>query len=67
MPSFFKLVPFLVVLIIAFAIYQLVTAFIFASQRAWPFAALYAVMAFAGGALARALWINRRKVAKAPE
>jgi hypothetical protein len=27
----------------------------------YPFAALYAVFAFAGVALARALWINRKK------
>lgn len=62
MPAFFRLVPFLTVLIVAFALYQLFAALLFASRQQWGFAGLYAVMAIAGGALARALWMHRRKL-----
>lgn len=64
MTGFFRLVPFLLVLIVAFALYQLYFAFILASRSEWPYAALYLVMAMAGVALARALWLNRQKLSR---
>ena len=67
MAAFLRLSPFLTVLIAAFALYQLVTALYLASRQQWPFAALYAVMAIAGAALARALWINRKKYSRRSE
>ena len=67
MAAFLRLSPFLTVLIAVFAVYQLVTALYMASRQQWPFAALYAVMAIAGAALARALWINRKKYAQPRE
>jgi hypothetical protein len=54
--------PLLLVLIAGFALYQLFVALMLASRGQWPFAALYAVMSMAGWALARMLWINKRKV-----
>ncbi len=64
MTGFFRLVPFLIVLIVGFAFYQLYFAYLLAMRGEWPFAALYLVMAMAGGALARALWVNRQKVSR---
>ena len=67
MGSFGKLIPFLLVLVSAFALYQLVAAILFAARGNWPFAGLYAVMAIAGVALARTLWINKARLSgKAP-
>ena len=54
--------PLLLVLIAGFALYQLFVALMLASRGQWAFAALYAVMSMAGWALARMLWINKRKV-----
>jgi hypothetical protein len=54
--------PLLLVMIAGFALYQLFVALMLASRGQWPFAALYAVMSLAGWALARMLWINKRKV-----
>lgn len=54
--------PLLLVMIAGFALYQLFVALMLASRGQWPFAALYAVMSMAGWALARMLWINKRKV-----
>ena len=67
MGSFGKLIPFLLVLVSAFALYQLAAAILFASRGNWPFAGLYAVMSLAGVALARSLWINKARLSgKAP-
>lgn len=62
-----RLIRFLTVLVGAFALYQFFYALMFASRQQWPFAGLYAVMAIAGGALARALWLNKRKLSRPPE
>jgi hypothetical protein len=50
------------VVIIAFALFQLYTAIMFLSQRQFAFAAFNLVFSFAGFALARALWTNRSKL-----
>ena len=49
-------------MISGFALYQLFMAVVLAARGQWPFAALYAVMSIAGWALARTLWINKRKL-----
>lgn len=59
-----RLVNLLLFVVSAFALYQLVAAISFAARQQWAFAGLYAVMAIAGGALARALWLNRRKLSR---
>lgn len=61
MTSFVKLIPFLVAIIGLFALLQLYTAIMYAAHSNYPFAALYIVLGFAGVALARALWVQRRK------
>lgn len=61
MSTFARLMPLLLVMIAGFALYQLFVALMLASRGEWPFAALYAVMSMAGWALARMLWINKRK------
>jgi len=58
--AFARLIPFLVFIIAAFVIYQLYTAVMFAAQSMYAFALFNAVFGFAGIALARALWINRK-------
>ena len=58
--AFARLIPFLVVIIGAFVVYQLYTAAMFAAQSMYAFAVFNAVFGFAGIALARALWINRK-------
>ena len=62
MGSFGKLIPFLIVLVSAFALYQLFAAVLFAVRGAWGFTVLYVLMAIAGGALARMLWINKARL-----
>lgn len=64
MPSspFGRLIPLLMVIVIAFAMFQLYSAAMFAASRQYGFAAFYTVFGFAGVALARALWIHRRKL-----
>jgi ABC-type uncharacterized transport system permease subunit len=62
MSAFGRLIPFLMVVIIAFALFQLYTAIMFLSQRQFAFAAFNLVFSFAGFALARALWTNRSKL-----
>ena len=59
MPSFVKLIPFLVAIIGMFALLQLYSGIMYAVNANYPFAALYIVLAFAGIALARALWVQR--------
>lgn len=63
MSSFAKLIPALLVIIGIFAIYQLVAAGVYGMRGDLGFAAIYLLMAVAGAALARTLWINRRKLA----
>jgi hypothetical protein len=60
--AFARLIPFLVAVIGAFVIYQLYTAVMFVAQSMYAFALFNAVFGFAGIALARALWINRKSV-----
>lgn len=60
--AFAKLIPVLLFIICAFAIYQLILAVTLVSRGEWPIAGLYLLMAVAGGALARTLWIARQKL-----
>jgi hypothetical protein len=60
MNAFARLIPFLVFIIGAFVVYQLYTAVMFVAQSMYAFALFNAVFGFAGIALARALWINRK-------
>ena len=62
MSAFGKLIPFLTVIIAAFAVFQLYTAIVFLSTRQYPIGSLNLVFSFAGLALARALWTNRRRM-----
>lgn len=62
MSSFGRLIPLLTVIVIAFAIFQLYSAIMFLAQREYIGASLNLVFSFAGVALARALWTNRRKL-----
>lgn len=62
MSAFGKLIPLLTVVIVVFALFQLYTAIMFLAQRQYAFGAFNLVFGFAGVALARALWINRRKL-----
>jgi uncharacterized membrane protein YqjE len=64
--SFARLIPLLTVIVIAFAIFQLYNALMFAVTGQYAFAAFYGVFGFAGFALARALWIHRRKLMSGP-
>lgn len=64
MQSFARLIPFLIVVIIALAVYQIFGAFLAASAGNWPFAAFYAVFGFAGFVLVRALWAHRKGLHK---
>ena len=61
-PSFARLIPLLIIVIAGFALYQLLTGLMLAARGEWPFAALYVVLSIAGWALARTLWINKRKL-----
>jgi hypothetical protein len=60
MTSFIKLIPLLVAIIGLFALLQLYTGIMYGVNANYPFAALYIVLGFAGAALARALWVQRR-------
>ena len=60
--AFGRLIPFLVVIVIAFSLRQLYTSGMAIIQKAYPVAALNLVFSFAGLALARALWTNRAKL-----
>lgn len=59
---FARLIPLLTVIVVAFAILQLYSAVMFAGSGQYPFAAFYTVFGFGGFALARALWMHRRKL-----
>jgi hypothetical protein len=60
--AFGRLIPFLVVIVVAFSLLQLYTAIMAFMQKAYPVGALNLVFSFAGLALARALWTNRAKL-----
>lgn len=62
MPAFGRLIPLLTVVVVAFAIFQLYSAIMLLGQREYIGASLNLVFSFAGLALARALWTNRRKL-----
>ena len=62
MSAFGRLIPLLTVIVALFGVYQLFTAIMYLSQRQYIGAALNLVFSFAGFALARALWTNRRKL-----
>lgn len=62
MNGFIKLVPVLLVIVVIFALLQLYQAIALLRAGSYPFAALYAVLAIAGLALARGLWVQRRKM-----
>ncbi len=64
MRSFARLIPFLIVVIVALALYQLYGAFLAAGAGNWPFAAFYALFGFAGFVLVRALWAHRKGLPK---
>ncbi len=67
MSAFARLIPLLLIIISGFALYQLFVAMLFASRQQWGFAALYILMALAGGALARMLWINKKRLTGSPD
>ncbi len=67
MSAFARLVPLLLIIISGFALYQLFVAMLFASRQQWGFAALYILMALAGAALARMLWINKKRLSSSPD
>jgi len=58
--AFARLIPYLVIIIAALAIYQFYTAIMFAVQSMYAFAVFNAVFGFAGLVLAWALWTHRR-------
>ena len=60
--AFSRLIPFLVVIIGALALYQFYTALMFLTQSMYAFALFNAVFGFAGVALGWALWTNRSKL-----
>jgi hypothetical protein len=60
--AFGRLIPLLTVIVVLFALYQLFTAIMYFAQRQYIGGALNLVFSFAGLALARALWTNRRKL-----
>jgi hypothetical protein len=62
MSTFGRLIPFLIVIVTAFALFQLYTAIMFLANRQYAFAAFNLVFSFGGLALARALWINRARL-----
>ena len=59
--AFSKLIPFLVIIIGALALYQFYTALMFVMQSLYAFALFNAVFGFAGVVLIRALWSHRKK------
>jgi hypothetical protein len=60
--SFARLIPLLTAIVVAFALFQLYSALMFGLQREFAFAAFYTVFGFGGIALARALWLHRKKL-----
>ena len=62
MNGFMKLVPVLLVIVVIFALLQAYSAIALLRHGSYPFAALYGVLAIAGLALARGLWVQRGKM-----
>ena len=62
MSAFGKLIPLLTAIVVGFGCFQLYTAIMFLAQREYGFGVFNLVFSFAGFALARALWTNRRKL-----
>ena len=62
MSGFLKLVPVLLVIVVLFALLQAYQAITLLRAGQYPFAALYAVLAIAGLALARGLYVQRRRM-----
>ncbi len=62
MSAFGRLVPFLIFVVIVFALFQLYTAITFLRHGMYAFSAFNLVFSFGGFALARALWINRSRL-----
>ena len=60
--GFAKLIPFLILIVVMFALLQLYSAIVLLSQRSYAMGSLYLVFSFAGLALARALWTTRRRL-----
>lgn len=60
--AFSRLIPFLVAIIAALALYQLYTALMFLTQSMYAFALFNAVFGFAGVVLGWALWTHRSKL-----
>lgn len=60
--AFGRLIPLLTAIVVVFAAFQLYTAIMFLVNRDYGFGAFNLVFSFAGFALARALWTNRRKL-----
>jgi hypothetical protein len=59
--GFARLIPLLTIIVTLFAVFQLFTAIVHLTHREYIGAALNFVFSFAGFALGRALWTNRRK------
>jgi len=62
MSAFGRLIPFLIAVVVAFALFQLYTAIMFLSRHEYAFGAFNLVFSFGGFALARALWTNRSRL-----
>ena len=60
MSAFIRFVPVLLVVVGLFALLQLYSAIVYIIHGEYGFGALYAVLAIAGLAIARGLWIQRR-------
>lgn len=67
MNTFARLLPVFTIVIAGFALYQLFVALMLAARGEWAFALFYGVMSFAGWALARVLWVNKRKMSQSRE
>jgi hypothetical protein len=62
MSGFLKLVPFLLLIVVVFALVQAYTAITLVRSGNYAFSALYGVLAIAGLALARGLWVQRQRM-----
>ena len=62
MSAFGRLIPLLMVIVVVFALFQLYTAIMFLVHGQYAFGVFNLVFSFAGFALARAMWTNRRKL-----
>jgi hypothetical protein len=60
--AFGRLIPLLTIVVALFALFQLFTAIMYLAQKQYIGASVNLVFSFAGLALARALWTNRKKL-----